>query len=502
MLSLVVAGLIAGVKISSAPKIVHCSIFKNGYAFVTREIDVSSSGEVAIDPIPESVMGSLWFGVSSGIHIKQITNGEVSHKTAIEARSIDELLDLNIGREVNLALKDLPSANGILKSVRSDFVVLTQEKGDQVIFRERIIGLTSKGPLEIKSTTTTSSRSLKVRVEADRPGKVLFVSLERGLSWDSAYLVELKDKKMTLTCRATIVDDLAEIDGIEVLLSAMSPNFSTSSFETLMSGNALLTATLVGGQGLVGESIDFISYDPTDSSLVLTGNQNGANQKSWAAPTGIGGFKREDQFLFRQPDVRLKKGERGQFVLTQKEMPYSDIYNLDVVGSHDGNGLIQSVPHQQVFHHIKFANQTGQPITSAPVSFIVDGQFLGQSLTRYLAPGEDGELSIGTAPEITAEASDEEISRVHQARIKVNQVYDLVTMKGSISLKNLSTKKVKIKVSKTVIGEMLNGSDNPEVQKTPVIGSMNVSSHATWQLELEPGKKVNLTFEYRAYIPI
>jgi general secretion pathway protein D len=37
-------------------------------------------------------------------------------------------------------------------------------------------------------------------------------------------------------------------------------------------------ATLVGGQGLVGDSIDFISYDPTDNSLVVRGNEDDINQ--------------------------------------------------------------------------------------------------------------------------------------------------------------------------------------------------------------------------------
>jgi len=35
---------------------------------------------------------------------------------------------------------------------------------------------------------------------------------------------------------------------------------------------------LVGGQGLVGESIDFVSYDPTDNSLVVRGNEDDINQ--------------------------------------------------------------------------------------------------------------------------------------------------------------------------------------------------------------------------------
>lgn len=38
------------------------------------------------------------------------------------------------------------------------------------------------------------------------------------------------------------------------------------------------SVTLQGGTGLVGDSIDFISYDPTDNSLVVRGNEDDINQ--------------------------------------------------------------------------------------------------------------------------------------------------------------------------------------------------------------------------------
>jgi general secretion pathway protein D len=37
-------------------------------------------------------------------------------------------------------------------------------------------------------------------------------------------------------------------------------------------------AQLIGGQGLVGDSIDFISYDPTDNSFVVRGNEDDINE--------------------------------------------------------------------------------------------------------------------------------------------------------------------------------------------------------------------------------
>jgi len=501
MLSLVVASLMAGSQASTAPKIVHASIFKNGLAFVTREIDVTRSGDVQIDSLPESTYGTLWFGATQGVHIKQITNGQVSRSSTVSvAGSLEELLRNNIGHEVSLTLKDLPVAVGTLKSAQGDLVVLSQDQGDRVVFRTQILGLSSSSPLATNTDVKSSTKQLRVRVEASRPGKLMYVSLEKGLSWDSAYLVEMKGGKLTLTTRATIVDDLEEISGVDVLLSALPPSMTSEGvLESLLSEGRNIPR-MVGGQGLVGESIDFISYDPTDNSLVFKGNES--SQAKWAQATGSAGVKREDQFFYRQPDVRLKRGERAQFILSQKEAPYEDLYSLDIVGNSSSNGLLLALPNQIARHSVRFTNRTGQPLTAGVVALISDGQLVGQSSIDYTPVGGDVVYSLGAAPEIQATANDEETTRIHASRTRDRMVYDLVSIRGTLSLQNLSTKRVKIQVSRTFSGDLIDATGNPSTQKRADGSSQNPTTHLEWVLNIDPGKKVQVGYQYRAYVQI
>jgi len=498
MVCFVLAAGMLGLPPRSAPKIIHASVFKNGYTFVTREVDVVKSGEVEFDSLPESTFGTLWFGSTQGIRIKQITNGFAQRKTSSPVRSLDELLQINVGHEVKLSLKDFPAATGVLKSAEGSFVILSQGQSDQVVFKDRILGLTSTAPLEKDFSSETNARVLRVRFEAATPGKLFYVNLEKGLSWDAAYMIEMKDQKLTLTSRATIVDDLGELDSIEVLLSALSPDIrGLGSPESLFNGNSNDRVKLIGGQGLVGDSIDFISYDPTDNSMVVKGNEDIEPQKHFAQPTGQGGMKREDQFFYRLPDVRLKSNERGQFVLDMTELPYKDFYTLDI-GSLYGAANQMALP---VMHFVKFANQTAQPLTGAVVSLMSEGQLIGQSAIPYTPIGSEVNFTLGVAPDVNASDLEEELNRTKAVKKREKKLYDLMTLRGTLKVKNQSAKKIKIRVSKALAGEWISGSNEPTVRQFGNADVLNPHTNIVWNIEIEPGKAKSLSYEYRTYEP-
>jgi len=506
MLNLVIAGVVLGAQVLPTPKIVHASIYKNGYAFVTREIPVSRSGEVEIDTLPNSTYGTLWFAASKGISIKQITTGDIARSTSIPAAgSIDELLRNNIGHHVILTLrepstqKDLPPAEGNLKSAQGDLIILSQGGADRVVFKGQIIGVTSPGALAVTSESKYSAKVLHVRVEAESAGELYYVSLEPGMSWDSAYLVEMNDGKLTLTTRATIIDDLEDINGVDLMLSTQSPSVGSlgvpeSLFQSVVRSQG---ATLVGGQGLVGESIDFISYDPTDNSLVVRGNQDDVNR----TVTGRRGEKHEDQFFYNQPDVRLKRGERAHFLLSQKDVSYEDIYDLRVADAVSSAGLHVPLENQEPYHHIKFKNETGEPLTDATVSFISGGQLIGQSNVQYTPVGRDVEYSVGPAPELKATTTEDEVSHKRGARTKEKLSFDELTMKGEISIQNLSNKKIKIQISKSIGGDLNRASNGAKKIRLPESNNPNATTILKWTLDIDPGKTQKVDYEYHALVP-
>jgi hypothetical protein len=290
------------------------------------------------------------------------------------------------------------------------------------------------------------------------------------------------------------------------MLSTLSPEMSTlDTLETILTttirsaGRGGGKTMLVGGQGLVGDSIDFISYDPTDNSLVVN---NGKQTPSafWAKPTGSGGEKHEDQFFYRQSDVRLKRGEKAQFTLSQADLTYTDEYSLGIEGTAGPSGLTSPMETQVAFHHIVFKNETGQPLTAATASFFSDGQLIGQSDIEYTPIGGNLEYSVGSAPEIRTKVAEEELNRKRGARQKDKLVYDQLTTKGTISIENTSTKKVKIRVAKSVTGEVTGASDKP-IKFKPVSDALNDTTYLNWTIEIDPGKTFKITYEYRAYVP-
>ena len=105
------------------------------------------------------------------------------------------------------------------------------------------------------------------------------------------------------------------------------------------------------GQGLVPDTIDHISYDPTDNSLVLRGVDGQA--------VNAAGEQLEDLFFYDLEKVSLKRGSRSYQYLYQFETPYKRTYSWD---GQKGSSI---------FNKIKFKNQTGKPISTAAASMCV-----------------------------------------------------------------------------------------------------------------------------------
>ena len=499
MISLAIAGFLAGTQTSPSPKVIHASIFRNGYTYLTREVPIVNSGDVEIDNIPESTAGTLWFAATPGVHIKQITCGEVSHLGLAPANSIDDLLRLNVGHEVTLSLKDLPPTTGSIRSVQGDMIILAQSSENRVVFRNQIVSLTSPTNLTVDSQIRATVRAIRVRVETAGPGKLFYVSLEKGLNWDPAYLAEIKGSKLVLTSKATIIDDSVNLDGIEVQMATLPPGFSNPGIlEALVTGSPNATSSLAGGHGLVGDSIDFISYDPTDNSLVTTGER--APVKSWAQATGVEGIKREDQYFYRQPDVRLKPGERAQFVLYEKEVPFSEQYTLSTYAPSGSGGFYLSAFHQPVIHSIKFKNQTGQPLTAAPIATIIDGELVGRGGIAYTGLGQEAEYLLGVAPDVDGNNWEEETARIHNAKTKDKETFDLVTVKGIETVENRSAKKISLALSRAFTGELLNTSIKPLVRQIPTTSGPNSYLDADWSLSIDAGKKLTITYTYQIFV--
>ena len=66
----------------TTPEVVSVSMFKNGFAFITRKITIKD-GEANIVEVPRASLGTLWFWTPEG-EIQNISTAEEESKKKVE----------------------------------------------------------------------------------------------------------------------------------------------------------------------------------------------------------------------------------------------------------------------------------------------------------------------------------------------------------------------------------------------------------------------------------
>ena len=157
-----------------------------------------------------------------------------------------------------------------------------------------------------------------------------------------------------------------------------------------------------------------------------------------------------------------------------------------------------------VWHTLEFTNPSQFPLTTAAATTFKDGQIIGQDMLNYTAPKSKATLNITKALDIRPDLVEEELERQINAipRTSYTRGYDLITAKGTIQLVNYKSQTVKVKVLKQLVGEVTSTSHNGAVVKNRVgLRAVNPNSEVRWTLDLKAGEKVELTYNFKVYVP-
>lgn len=79
-------------------KPVSVSLFKNGFAVVTREAKLGGSGDFVLDELPQAVLGTLWITASKGVRLEEVVVGTEEKKIDVPAGTMDDILRINVGK--------------------------------------------------------------------------------------------------------------------------------------------------------------------------------------------------------------------------------------------------------------------------------------------------------------------------------------------------------------------------------------------------------------------
>lgn len=503
MLSTILAATAMFAPPEGGTTIVAASLFKNGYSVVVREAPLVN-GEAVITDIPKPALGTLWITATAGVTLLEVVNGTEAIKGEAKAGSLDEMLVMNEGKSVTLQVNQMGSLQGTLLSATGTVVIMDTVGGIQAVHKNAIQWMTGS-KLVWSKETETQRRVLRVKAKDKTAGKVILIGLERGMTWAPAYSIDISDpKKLSIVGKATILNDLGDLGGVEVRLITGFPNvpFAGTS-DPLTSGHTV--DQFVGQLMALGAPQDAMARPGAMSQNAMRRDRMQEFDEAFQI-SSLPGMTAEDLFFYRQPSVSLKKGERGYFVLFKHEAAYEHLYTWSIPDTlpEDNRPVPSSETIGDVWHALKFKNGSAMPWTTAPATVFKNGEILGQDESRYTAIGADALIKITKALEVRADQSEAEESRERGA-LKVyssNPTHDLVTVKGTLEVQNRKSEAIKMKITKDVTGEVIASTGEAKVAKTAKgLRDVNASARIEWTPTVEAGKTVTLTYTYKVYVP-
>jgi hypothetical protein len=509
------------------------SMFKNGLAMVTSRAEVPAGGEYRA-PAPEARYGSLWISWEPGIVLDRIIVTEVERSEETDATNMTDLLRANVGRTFSIRLHDedawvtgtltlmptrpQPTPRPYIQPDRhggysptiappvSDLLIFQTDDGALAVQPSQVARIRfDNGDVytTVENTMTDTALSFTAE-EADGEGDgVVLRYLAQGIAWSPSYAVEMiDDETARLACKAVIVNDLMDLNGVDVELIAGYPNLKFASSPTAMGPTplaGLLASLQQAGQpspyGVMSNTI------VTQQRMSYDGGYGGAANYSTTIPDLPAGESAEDLYFYQVPGVTLAKGERGYFPLISAEVPGGHVYTWDIpdfIDRHDRYREQSEEPQQIVWHSLELTNTTDQPWTTAPGMTVKDGRVLGQDMLTFTPPGGTSLLKITKAVSIDADQSEVEVERERNAVTFHGSTYDKVTVEGTLSITNYKGEAVSIQITKLVSGEVAIADANPEVVKIAGgLNRVNPRSRLTWEADIEPGKENAVKIIYR-----
>ncbi|MBV6502465.1 MAG: hypothetical protein AKCLJLPJ_00511 [Fimbriimonadales bacterium] len=519
MLSLVVHAVSLSSAILSAPvttKVASAALFKNGYAVVVREAPLSG-GETLVRGVPVGALGTLWLTASEGITLTSATNLEVETESERPIQSLDEALAANVGRTLVISVargSETKQIAGKLLSADGSVVVVERipseatGRGVEVLQKSAVTGISAHEGGEViwKRKQTSRERLVRVRYQGAASGKLYVLSLESGMTWAPAYAVDISDEKtLTVTGKATVLNDLADIEGVEVRLITGFPNIPYLSWvDPFTSGQPVqqFAAAMIGAgspEALRDRNQGFLA----NQSMGRAGGGAFDAGAGWT-PAQLPGIQMEDLFFYRLPALTLKRGERSYEVLFNSKSAYEHVYTLDVPDPFQaGTSLQQAMPDTgDVWHSLKFKNTSSYPWTTAPAVTLQRGSILGQDVIRYSPVGAEVLLAITKALDIKADLAEEQVSLQHNAlTIPGRTPYAMATIKGIVSLHNRKQETVKMKVTKILTGALISADANPKTTTLPQgLQGVNSQQRVEWEIELRAGEQRRINYQYKLYV--
>jgi hypothetical protein len=543
-----------------SPEIKRVAVFKNGYAFTYREAETTTKdGWAYTTTTPIGVLGTVWgYSTTPNIKVNQLLASESEISVTERVINLTEFLIANEGKKIRAEVinsdnktkiyegvyevispirgfKDLPK-RGIEQSNYSQYDSLVQayanyltiaiktENGVLALLAQRIESVEVIGQPNFFKPKTEKQIRLGIKTEGAKDGQKVnlgIAALERGIRWIPAYRVEVKGdpiKEAKLELEANIINELADLNNSEINFVVGVPHFlfqDTTSPLSINTAFAGVSSNFRRDSGNQYSNAIMSQSSARQEEIVLNEDERSASPTSAEEEKG-NSFSAEQLYLYQTNQLNLKKGERATMRLFSLTVPCSEVFEWTIndvkdaqtrylSSSYSGsNSQIDSLQDlsTKIWYALKLKNTTGMPWTTAPAISFRDWKPLGQDMLKFTAIGGEEVLRVTPATEVVGTHKLEEKERVRKVLRWSGSDYDfdLITVEGTIKLRNVKKTPIELVLTRNVVGEVDSATDKGKITKEGLnLQSINSNSIVKWNIAISSGEK-EIKYTYKVYV--
>lgn len=485
------------------PRTTSVAVFKQDMGFFMRAGEVVlRDGWCLADRVPPATFGTLAIYSHKADEVVDIVGsgpGEIVEFDGKDAPG-DEAskrarLDSSTNLNVQLWYKQHDTertAAGKLVSVGPDYVVLAGAGND---FAVPVAGISKMQVLDLPVR-------VHVRRDDGAPPQTTTLGmayLRKGITWIPEYTLNvLDDETAVLTLRGTLVNEAEDLVHCDVHFVVGVPHFvHTDYMAPIAVGQIIRTigASIAPSQvqtqimsraALVQNAVMSPQFDvveqPADARAGDLRSVLG-NLPQMEGPAGA------DYTVYTMKDMTVRRGEKAIVTLFVKKIRYSHTY--------------QWIPPGSMEHFLVLHNATDTAWTTGPCLAVSDERPLSEDLLRYTPKDGDCLFGVTTAVNIAHETSEAEVDRLLKAHSPSNDYFlDLVTLEGTVKLRNFEQRDVEIAIVINVAGKPLSASDEGALSAdTTNLKLQERTGSVRWRITLKPGQLKTLTYRYERYVP-
>ena len=514
LLAVLADGTMAGTEGAQAAACVRkVALFKNGCNWVEMSATLPDAQSVRITAMPDALLGTVWWDAASGV--RQLEGDSVEVEKSVEDYGYADLLMANEGKQVKIFSKNRQVEGKLLPPAKRETPKgsFPEPEGEQapnipkIFFVQTVDGVQSVAAEDVMGVDFAETPQLPMRkvmsnivtAQLDKPNpgaEFRFGYVSDGMSWLPEYSLELSEGGTAkLTCRANIINEMADMKDVELRLVSGFPMLGEAMAPSPLN-RALKLQDFLKRLGFLTEERNYTNLRGVSSAVVAA--PCAAESDDFEDDEGSEDSKQvEDLFCYTLPHFSCERGKSLLIKLFSCEVPYSHVYTCCVPNQSMLERLSRSGdPVADVWHCIRLSNTGKQAWSTGIVTCTTGGQIVARSTLYFAAPGAETLLRLNKSMQTRVQCSEELVKR--EERNVPGRRDDSVTVstfRGTVTLRNSSDRPMELRLTKEVNGLVTEAGKEGRTSVSPSY-SGNPHSVITWKFTVQSGEEAELPYTY------